>query len=81
MKHIMERKKMKSLNLKSIVIGAFLIVLLFLLLGASSGNQPAGQYRLCMSTGSRGDLYFARIDTKTGQVETWKMKPLQFQAK
>jgi hypothetical protein len=72
---------MKALDLKSVVIGVLLAVLLAVTLGANRASGPVGTYQVTMSTGTRGELYLARIETTTGKVDTWKMTSSSFQRK
>jgi hypothetical protein len=72
---------MKALDLKSVMIGVLLAVLLAVTLGANRTSGPAGTYQVTMSTGIRGDVYLARIETTTGKVDTWKMTSSSFQRK
>ena len=72
---------MRSLNLKSVFLGICLTLILVLLLGAYSSQSQAAKYQLCMSTGSRGNLYFARMDVSTGEIEQWKVKANNFKEK
>ena len=72
---------MKALDFKSVVIGVLLALLLAVALGADRPTGPVGTYQITMSTGSRGDLYLARIDTASGEVETWRMNSSGFKHK
>jgi hypothetical protein len=50
-------------------------------LGVNRTSGPVCTYQVTMSTGTRGELYLARIETTTGKVDTWKMTSSSFQRK
>jgi hypothetical protein len=65
-----------QIDVKSIVIGLFIGVVVLLVLGAAGGESrlpagPAGTYQLEVIS-LDNQVYYSRINTGTGAVETWK---------
>ena len=58
------------IDAKSLVIGLLVGCALILVLGAASDREE-GRYQLSMSANDDYVVY-GRIDTATGQIETWK---------
>jgi hypothetical protein len=55
---------------RSLIIGAFLAITVFLVLGAVPASNKS-VYQLSM-TAIDGDVVFARMHTGTGRMETWR---------
>jgi len=65
-----------QIDVKSIVIGLLIGVAVLLALGAAGGESrlapgPAGTYQLEVIS-IENQVYYTRINTATGAVETWK---------
>ena len=60
-----------KIDIKSFIIGLLIGIVAFLALGATSGNNVEGKYRLSMAA-SDTHVFYGRIHIGTGKVETWK---------
>jgi purine-cytosine permease-like protein len=69
-----------NVNVKSLVIGFLLGIVMMLVLGAAS-NPGAGKYQVAVSCSPSGHVIFARVDTITGEVVAWREGDLSMPAK
>lgn len=63
-----------KIDVKSLILGLVLGIAMLLGLGANSEENKPGKYQIDMAVG-RTHVYYAKIQTDTGKVETWRMKP------
>ena len=61
-----------KVDLKSLVLGLIIGIIAILAVGAASRGINAGKHQVSIATGVRGDVIFAKIDTSTGEIETWQ---------
>lgn len=61
----------KKVDIKSLVLGLVIGILALLAIGAASRGKSIGQYQVSLSANVR-DVFYAKIDTGTGEIETWK---------
>jgi hypothetical protein len=66
-----EKKMAFKIDIKSFIIGLLTGIVAFLALGATSGKNNEGNYRLSMAA-SDTHVFYGRIHIGTGKVETWK---------
>jgi hypothetical protein len=72
LKHFKKGKKMPiKIDIKSLVIGLLVGIIAFLDLGATSGKNIVGKYRLSMAANDT-QVFYGRINIDTGKIETWK---------
>ncbi len=60
-----------KIDVKSFIIGLLAGIVAILALGATSGKNNEGNYRLSMAA-SDTHVFYGRIHIGTGKVETWK---------
>ena len=60
-----------KIQTRSLVIGICLGIAAALVAGAASGGKDVGQYQLSMAA-NETYVFFGRMDTTTGAIETWK---------
>jgi hypothetical protein len=60
-----------KIDIKSFIIGLLVGIVVLLALGATSGKDIEGKYRLSMAA-SDTHVFYGRIHIGTGKVETWK---------
>ena len=58
-----------KVNIKSLIIGFLLGIIMILSLGAIPNSSAAGKYQLAVYCNADGSFVFARMNTETGQVE------------
>ena len=61
-----------KVDIKSLVLGLIIGIIALLAIGAGSRGNNTGKYQVSIATGVRGDVVYAKIDTSTGDVETWQ---------
>lgn len=60
-----------KIDVKSLIIGLLAGIVVLLALGASSGKNIEGNYRLSMAANDT-QVFYGKIHIGTGKVETWK---------
>ena len=60
-----------KVDIKSLVLGLVIGIIALLAIGAASRGNSAGKYQVSISANVR-DVFYAKIDTGTGDIETWK---------
>jgi hypothetical protein len=60
-----------KIDIKSSIIGLLVGIVAFLALGATSGKNIEGKYRLSMAANDT-QVFYGRIHIGTGKFETWK---------
>ena len=60
-----------KIDFKNFIIGMLAGIVAFLALGATSGKNIEGKYRLSVAA-SDTHVFYGRIHIGTGKVETWK---------
>jgi hypothetical protein len=60
-----------KIDFKSFIIGLLAGIVALLALGATSGKNIEGNYRLSMAASDK-HVYYGRIHIGTGKIETWK---------
>ena len=64
------------IDLKSALVGLVVGLAVLLVLGAGFSGKDVETYRLDMIS-MGGEIIYARTNTSTGQVETWRHTPSQ----
>ena len=60
-----------KIDIKSLIFGVLIGFTLLISLGAALDKKTAGEYQLSMAADEEY-LYFGRMHTGTGRIETWK---------
>ena len=60
-----------KVDIKSLVLGLVIGIAAILALGANSRTNNTGQYQVGIATSVR-DVFYAKIHTGTGEIETWQ---------
>jgi hypothetical protein len=61
-----------KVDIKSLLLGLVIGIIAILAIGAGSRGSNTGKYQVSIATGVRGDVIYAKIDTSTGEVESWQ---------
>ena len=61
-----------KVDIKSLLLGLVIGIIAILVLGAGSRGNNTGKHQVSIATGIRGDVIYAKIDTSTGEIETWQ---------
>jgi len=60
-----------NVDIKSFVLGLSIGIIALLAIGAGSRGNNTGKYQVSVAAGVR-DVIYAKIDTSTGEIETWQ---------
>ena len=60
-----------KVDIKSLVLGLVIGIIALLTIGAASRGNNTGKYQVSISANVR-DVFYAKIDTSTGEIETWQ---------
>ena len=60
-----------KVDIKSLVLGLVIGIIALLAVGAASRGNRSGHYQVSIATTVR-DVFYAKIDTITGEIETWQ---------
>lgn len=60
-----------KVDIKSLVLGLVIGIIALLAIGAGSRGNSAGQYHVSITANVR-DVFYAKIHTGTGEIETWQ---------
>lgn len=66
-----DKKMAFKIDIKSLIMGLLIGVIVLLVLGATSDRNNEGNYRLSIAASDKHVIY-GRIHIGTGKVETWK---------
>lgn len=62
---------MLKVDIKSMALGLVIGIIALLAIGAASRGNNTGQYQVIIAAGVR-DVFYAKIHTGTGEIETWR---------
>jgi hypothetical protein len=60
-----------KVNIKNLVLGIVIGIVVLLTVGAVSRNNNPGQYQVSIAANAR-NVFYAKIHTGTGEIETWQ---------
>ncbi len=60
-----------KIDIKSLVLGLVIGIIALLAIGAASRGNNAGKYQVSITANVR-DVFYAKIHTGTGEIETWQ---------
>ena len=60
-----------KVDIKSLMLGLVIGIIAVLSIGAASRGNSTGQYQVSISANVR-DVFYAKIHTGTGEIETWQ---------
>ncbi len=62
---------MFKVDIKSLMLGLVIGIIALLAIGAASRGNSAGKYRVSITANVR-DVFYAKINTISGEIETWQ---------
>ena len=60
-----------KVDIKSLILGLVIGITVLLAIGAASRGNSSGQYQVSIAASVR-DVFYAKIHTGTGEIETWQ---------